>query len=349
MSLNNSSRITVEDHKVMDKPDRLYARFFAGMHDLDAPFAVVTTAESGDAVTGQPALVEKRCAASQVIAESLMRAGAPAVTPEIVVDTAEGIASAIRAGARVLFFNTEVSASHLAQAGMHDIGVIGQPPQTTRVFEDKWETRGLLNTDLCAKAVCIRTGEPMPNAIWSLEFPVVLKPRRGLCGVGVRRFDTRRNLHDVLKDADDGTEWLVEEFAPGLEASITIMPPGDYRTKQEIVIHEEPWCLPVLARTGHNGDGIAPAAARGDEPIIDGDKGLLASMISLSLRAQSRFPMRVDARKDRSGRWCILDVNSKPDLGWSAHRKTLIGQAMMAMQWSQEEMLWSIYRQAWRI
>jgi D-alanine-D-alanine ligase-like ATP-grasp enzyme len=103
---------------------------------------------------------------------------------------------------------------------------------------------------------------------------------------------------------------------------------------------------------GHT-QGIAPARPTGEETVLD--PSLVGSLREDCARAaeivQARFPVRIDARADSQGRWYILDVNLKPNLGGLSRPRstaTLTSIAVQAMGWPYETFIRAVYRTAWQ-
>jgi hypothetical protein len=332
------------------------------------------------------------------IACALRTAGAPVLTPVpdpdpahdegwTFPDTADGIAGALEAGARVLWANTVLFEGHPLE---HATGVwiVGQRPADVHRFDDKWHARTFLR----------RAGLPFPAAMlvghgdgpglvadeaiddallarMGFGPEAIVKPVRGRGSQGVslaRSAGDIRRAVDALFDATTpgpagpvpvyGNRAIVEEFLPGEEITIAVLPPGEYRAGGDRRFEARHWALPAIRRTGH-ASGIAPYSGavpvrRNSEVLSLEEAGEpdVARVASECERAAAmigaRAPVRIDCRRSSAGRFMLFDVNLKPNITGPGRpgregEESLVSLAGRAAGWSYAELLRNLLRQAW--
>ncbi|MCG8370913.1 MAG: ATP-grasp domain-containing protein, partial [Proteobacteria bacterium] len=172
-------------------------------------------------------------------------------------DTEAGIESAQALGANVLWANTVLFNGHpLQKTASADVSVVGQSPSIVHRFDDKWYTNRLLRSRglNVARSVLVGHAAAPANDIIDtssltaqnlrrrgLALPLVVKPRRGRGSDGVTRVRTlpelqsavagllsARTVEDGESHAKYGELVILEEFLPGKEITLTVMPPGGY-------------------------------------------------------------------------------------------------------------------------
>ncbi|MEW1910822.1 ATP-grasp domain-containing protein [Kitasatospora sp. NPDC085895] len=322
------------------------------------------------------------------IAHALLRRGHAVVTPcssprpgqdgdWAYPDAAAGIADAVAAGARVVWANTTLFRSHPLSgfAARTDLKVVGQGLRTVERFEDK---------RVC-HLMCREAGLPVPrqsvvdlgpaagSAARSVEsvltdghwtFPVVVKPLRGRGSDGVLVVGSAAEAVAHIEalaasgaTAPDGrpvsrygNRYLIEEFLPGDEWTVTVMPPGRYRTPDGTGQVAKPWALPPIGRTGHQ-DGVLPYSGR--VPVSSNSTPVrtthalgeaLRSCEEAAHRIGITAPIRIDCRQDAQGRVRLFDINLKPNMTGPGrpgreHMTNLAGMAAEAIGWSYPDLL----------
>lgn len=330
------------------------------------------------------------------IAFNLRAAGLPVVTPNgdpnpardldwVFPDTEAGIAQALALGARVLWANTVLFVGHpLDRPLLPGIRVVGQTPAQVQRHDDKWFTNELLRRHGCPvpPAILVGTGsDPHTLQLGSLSeeglaqhglsLPVVVKPVRGRGSQGVRVVtslpELRESLQETFNPADGtgpkyGSRMIVEQFLPGRELTVTVMPPGVYSfdgVKREF---PTPWCLPPVRRFHHQ-QGIAPysgvtavvhnsavltEAERADPAVVE----LEAHCTRAAQLVRAVAPIRIDARGSVSGRLYLFDLNMKPNLTGPGRpgrdeQDCLVSLAARGVGWTYPDLLIQILRQAW--
>lgn len=243
-------------------------------------------------------------------------------------DTERGILAAIQKGATHLWANTILFGTHPLQGSdsldkhAAKLKIVGQPPLLVDEFDDKNFINSLLRKDgrfklpesrilNCADATCVM----------GLPYPIVAKPIRGRGSYGVKVCHTEpelcAHLETLLKD---DPLVMVEEYLPGEEGTVTIMPPS-----KDIPRY---YSLPVVVRFNHE-NGIAPyngavAVTQNsrvlsreeieNDPAYD-DIRLQCEQVAEMCKVTA--PIRIDIRrvseKPRS-RFAMFDINMKPNM-----------------------------------
>lgn len=305
-------------------------------------------------------------------------------------DTSDGIAAARAAGAEVLWANTVLYAGHPLEAALAaGVAVVGQLCAAVQIFDDKYVTHQALDAaSLAVPRTALLTRFLQPGALHQdtltartlaahrLAFPLMLKPVRGRGSQGVTYVADLPALrqasaalfaaHDTLGDVTFGRygdALMIEEYLPGDEITITVMPPGDYRAfgQQQ---RPAPWALPPVARVGHRA-GVAPYS--GDVPVSANSTVLptaraaqapLRQALHDCERAASlvcaRAPIRIDCRADASGVFRLFDLNMKPNLTGAGRpgrdtQDSLVVLAGRAAGWSYPTLLTAILSQAYAL
>ncbi len=314
------------------------------------------------------------------IAFALKKAQIPVITPVenpqeiqdmdwVFPDTKEGIEAAISKGAEILWLNTVLYKGHPVEEFIEKrIAVIGQIPENVEVYDDKWFTGHLLQSHyLPIPQSVLVSEENKTNCQIGFLFPVVVKPIRGRGSQGVYKVDNQEELEktidSLLQSKEYGTALYVEEYLPGEELTLTIMPPGTYfidNKEKKMLFH---WSLPPVHRFNHQ-NGIAPYS--GVVAVIDNSTILSETEINTEkieiLRkeceraaelVQAKAPVRIDCRADNNGNYYLFDLNMKPNMTGSSrsHRKnqdSLTALASRGIGWSYSDLLINILRQFWR-
>ncbi|HEX6643699.1 MAG TPA: ATP-grasp domain-containing protein, partial [Gemmatimonadales bacterium] len=290
---------------------------------------------------------------------------------------------ALAAGARVLWANVHMHPGHPLERVPVGTAVVGQLPSLAWRYDDKWRARELL----------AGAGLPVPRALVTdasagtrderlrrmaaegIGWPAVVKPLRGRGSQGVSRVDGPEALESALEALAGatapgpegnvpvyGSRALVEEFLPGEEITVTVLPPGTYRLGGIAARMERHWALPPVVREGHD-RGIAPysgvvavarnsAAMERSAAAAPGIAAALGACEAAGSLIEARAAIRIDCRRSKGGRMTLFDVNLKPNLTGPGRpgrggAESLVAMAGRAAGWSYPEMMVELLRQAW--
>ena len=301
-------------------------------------------------------------------------------------DNVEGIQQTLQEQANVLWANTVLHDSHPLLTIQADIRVVGQNPFRVQRFEDKLATNRLLRQsglpvarsiaipcrkrdDLINKGDVTTELQQLPFA-----FPLVMKPIRGRGSQGVSVVNDPEELADQLQEfaADTvltergllpkyGEFLLLEEYLPGQEVTVTVLPPGHYWQQGQTRSFSQPWALPVVERTQHE-HGVMPYS--GLVPVTQNSHVLPESEQQHPAMQQLRqhceraaeivgasAPLRIDARADGSGQFHLFDLNMKPNMTGAGRpgrdgEDSLVALAARAVGWSYADLLVQLVRNA---
>jgi D-alanine-D-alanine ligase len=330
---------------------------------------------------------------------ALRQQGVPVLTPRtspsvhshldwVFPEDEAGIAAARAQGARLLWANTVLFQGHPVERAMRDLWIVGQLPHLTGTFDDKWATNEALRRAGCqvaasllvsttprAGAVALASLSEQELAARGLAFPLVLKPVRGRGSQGVVRVEDFPRLlqtaHGLFSSRLDGAPdiplygdtLILEQFLPGEELTLTVMPPGRYLLHGEELHRPHHWALPPVRRFNHH-DGVAPYngivavvnnsealdAARQEAPPV---QALLQDCARAASVVGARAPIRIDCRGNAQGQFLLFDLNMKPNLTGAGRpgreqQDSLVCLAARALGWSFGDLLVNMLRQAWR-
>lgn len=324
------------------------------------------------------------------IAYCLRRAGVDVVTPAdhpdpaanfdwVFPDTQAGIQAAIDKGATVIWANTVLFSGHPLESRMEDVWIVGQMPSRQQQVDDKFATNaGLRARGLPVAASVLVAPEargsirafesltaPMMKEL-GLQFPLVLKPVRGRGSQGVSRVADRGELASALSalfaSGAFGDVAIVEEYLPGEELTMTVMPSPAQGAGTSMP--DRPFVLPPVRRFNHAG-GIAPyngvvAVTRNSVALSRAESDSAAVQAIVDACACSAelvgalAPIRIDCRADANGVYRIFDLNMKPNMTGAGRpgredQDSLSAIAARAMGWSFTDLLTSMLRNAWRV
>ncbi len=314
------------------------------------------------------------------IACALQKAGILVVTPVeepepaqpldwVFPDTKAGIEQALRQGANLLWLNTILFKSHPIQHYLNKgVWVVGQDPNSVDEFDDKWETNQRLRAQ----------GLPIPNAVivksnqqvsglGTVNFPLIVKPIRGRGSAGVTLVNTEKQLADTLdtlfRSLAYGDALLVEEFLPGQEVTLTVMPAGMYEIEGRTIEKPTAWSLPPVKRLNHQ-HGVAPyngivAVVNNSQVLSDEELSLptVQTLMKQCTRAAQlvnlKAPIRIDCRQDPAGNYVLFDLNMKPNMTGAGRigrddQDSLSALAARSIGWSYTDLLLNILAQLWR-
>jgi D-alanine-D-alanine ligase len=331
------------------------------------------------------------------IAYALRSAGVAVVTPGpapdpsrdegwTFPDTADGIGAAFAAGARVLWANTVLFAGHPLES-VSGVRIVGQRPADVHRFDDKWHARNVLGAEGLPFPAAVLAGvsgddeavagDMIDDAMLEragIGPEAIVKPVRGRGSQGVSRASSALEIREALaglfaatRSGPDGPtpiygdRAIIEEFLPGEEITVAVLPPGTYRFEEGTRVETRHWALPVIRRTGH-ARGIAPYS--GIVPIIrnsavmtpaESGGDIARAVVECERAAEcvgARAPVRIDCRRSRSGRMTLFDVNLKPNLTGPGRPgreagESLVSLAGRAAGWSYPEMLLNLLGAAW--
>lgn len=332
----------------------------------------------------------------------LRTAGYPVVTPVahpeprrdfdwVFPDLESGVRAALAAGAQILWANTVLFERHPLEAVLREVWVVGQVPERVQRHDDKWLTNSLLRQHHCPVARAALIGREPGAGVTSLrelasrsclaeqglDFPLVVKPVRGRGSQGVVKVESLPQLiaeadrllsMTVNVDAQEfpvyGTRLIVEEYLPGEEVTVTVMPPGAYEIGGEERTCPVPWALPLVRRFNHL-NGIAPyngvVAVIHNSAVVDPgelDSALAAPLLAACIKAAeivgAMAPIRIDCRATAAGDYLIFDLNMKPNMTGAGRpgrddQDSLTSMAARAIGWSYRDLLENMLRQAWRL
>ena len=282
-------------------------------------------------------------------------------------DSKEGIKRAIKKGANLFWLNTVLYAKHpILKFKDKNLLIVGQKPQKVEIFDDKFYTNNLLK----------EKGLPIPLSYLlssdkhtcEIKFPAVIKPVRGRGSQGVlvtqNEVALKKGIVNLIATKKYGNKVIVEEFLPGKEITISIMPPGDYIFDKRNVKKNNHWSLPAVERSNHI-DGIAPyngiVAVVNNSSIVPANDLKSKEIEEISQKCElaakiidSQAPIRIDCRKSKDGNYQIFDLNMKPNMtGVSRkHRKDQDSLTMIAAKgigWSYQELILNILSQYWKL
>ncbi|RKG85700.1 biotin carboxylase [Corallococcus terminator] len=331
------------------------------------------------------------------IAYALREAGVPVVTPVanpdprvqedwVFGDDAAGIEAARAAGARVLWANTVLFTGHPLEDVLKDVWVVGQDPRTQETFDDKWVTNEALRRAghpvaasvlVSARRASGRLGlDTLTQAeleAHALGFPLVLKPMRGRGSQGVVRVADFGQLQAVAAELLSAREQgvprfgdtlILEQYLPGDELTVTVMPPARFKLGGVPHDYAQPWTLPPVRRFQHQ-DGVAPYS--GEVAVVDNSE-----VLGPAARGEPRVrvllekcalaagllgvtaPIRIDCRSDTLGTFQLFDLNLKPNITGPGRpgrerQDSLVSLSAQAFGWSYSELLVHLLSQAWRL
>lgn len=313
------------------------------------------------------------------IAYTLRQAGIRVITPVetpnpaneldwVFADTQAGIDQALSRGARVLWLNTILFETHPIQDYLNKgLWVVGQDPDLVERFDDKWETNQFLKTQgLPIPGAVIVSSPHEASYLAERQFPLVVKPVRGRGSAGVTLVEDTGELAATLEGLFSsllyGDALLVEDYLPGQEVTLTIMPPGVYELDGQSTRKPSHWSLPPVRRFNHQ-NGVAPyngiVAVVSNSDVLSPEEMVSSSVQTLMRQCEkaaelvgARAPIRVDCRQNQVGAYWLFDVNMKPNMTGAgrpgrADQDSLSALAARRMGWGYSDLLFNMLAQAW--
>jgi D-alanine-D-alanine ligase-like ATP-grasp enzyme len=274
-------------------------------------------------------------------------------------DTAEGIASAVDAGANVLWANTVLFAGHPLEAYLGRVAIVGQLPATQQAADDKFATNAMLKSHGLPVVNALLVGREPPAlellAQHGLHFPLVVKPVRGRGSQGVSKVDGYTALvmalQTLIASRAFGDQAIIEQYLGGEELTLTVLPDD-----------AGPLVLPPVRRFNHL-DGIAPyngavavtsnsAALTDEEAQAPEVQAVIAACAQAYEQVGARAAIRIDCRADSSGKYHLFDLNMKPNMTGAGRpgredQDSLSAIAARAYGWDYAGLLTAMLRSAW--
>lgn len=285
-------------------------------------------------------------------------------------DTVEGIGNAIEKGATVLWLNTVLYSSHpiMTYSGT-GIQVIGQRPSDVDLYDDKFFTNQLLKKHklpIPDSILIHKRDQPQTNKTRS--FPLLIKPIRGRGSQGVKKVDNpvalRQELVSFFENNTYGDAAYLENYLPGMEITLTVLPAGTYSIQDISKTFDQPWCLPVVHRFNHQ-NGIAPYSGKvavvnnsslcsDEEQNSPAIQKVIMQCSEAARLLDIKAPIRIDCRADEKGDFYLFDLNLKPNMTGASrpHRMeqdSLSTLAAKGIRWSYYDFLINILVQRWEI
>jgi len=283
-------------------------------------------------------------------------------------DSKDGIKWAIKKGANLFWLNTVLYAQHpILKFKDKNLLIVGQKPQKVEIFDDKFYTNNLLKEKglPIPLSYLLSSDEYLENDI---KFPIVIKPVRGRGSQGVlviqNEVALKKGIVNLIAAKKYGNKAIVEEFLPGKEITISIMPPGDYTFDKKNRRKNNHWSLPAVERFNHL-DGIAPyngiVAVVNNSSIVSDNELKSTAIKEISQKCElaakvidAHAPIRIDCRKNKEGKYQIFDLNMKPNMTGASreHRKDQDSLTMIAAKgigWSYQALILNILSQYWKL
>lgn len=283
-------------------------------------------------------------------------------------DSENGIKKAIEKGANLLWLNTILYSNHpILKFIEKNILIVGQEPNSVEIFDDKFYTNSLLKEKSLPIALSyLLTSDKLK--IINLEFPLVVKPVRGRGSQGVvivqNKKELQQKVRNLITSKKYGNKVIAEEYLPGKEITITVMPPGNYTINNRKLKKNNHWALPAVERFNHI-DGIAPyngiVAVINNSRIISNQELKLKEIKVIANKCElaakiigSKAPIRIDCRKNKNDEYMIFDLNMKPNMTGASrpHRKNQDSLTMIAAKgigWTYSDLILNILSQNWKL
>ncbi|CAG8639187.1 12276_t:CDS:1 [Ambispora gerdemannii] len=304
-------------------------------------------------------------------------------------DTKEGIGSAIAKGAKTIWANTVLFDAHPLNNTniLNNVKVVGQLPEATQKYDNKWITNELIRTYALPVPHSILIGYTSHNGIYGLNdltpevlrdinFPAIIKPIRGRGSQGVKRVDSIEqlkahaekllssgNVINGQRYSEFGDSLILEQYLKGEEITVVIMPPGMYDIKFKDTKFDDYWHLPLVKRFDHH-DGVMPYSG----VVAVTENSTLLSGLEIQDPAYQKIvrdcervgrilkplaPIRIDCRRVELGKpFFLFDLNMKPNITGPGRpgrnsQDSLVSLAARGIGWTYSDLLKNMLRQAW--
>ncbi|MVX36374.1 ATP-grasp domain-containing protein [Myroides sp. LoEW2-1] len=313
------------------------------------------------------------------IAFSLKLSGIEVVTPVdnpkdtndldwVFPDTEEGIDKAIAKGAKIIWLNTVLYKGHpIEKYKDKGLKIVGQSTEAVDLFDNKVYTNNLLRSKglpvLESKMISLDNHKELSKIA---TYPNVLKPIRGRGSEGVRVVENQKQFvetaEELINSGRFGDTIYTEDFLPGEEITITVLPPGTYVVQGEIRIQKTYWCFPALRRFNHinnvmpyNGvvavtenSEVLQASLQSSQEVVD----ILKQCEKAASIINGHAPIRIDCRANKEGKYFIFDVNLKPNMTGASrsHRKeqdSLSSIAARLVPWGYRDLIVNVLGTRW--
>ncbi|WP_413560490.1 ATP-grasp domain-containing protein [Bdellovibrio sp. HCB209] len=283
-------------------------------------------------------------------------------------DSEAGFTKAYEAGARIFWLNTVLYVGHPVESLKYpDVKFVGQLPSEVQKIDDKFQTNKMLKDR--GLPVALSTFVKLEN--WEsldLTAPMVVKPIRGRGSQGVEIAKDKVQLKALIErwsaSSEFGDAFMAEEFLPGEEITITVMPAGTYRIQGEEVVKDSAWALPPVRRFNHIND-VAPyngvVAVTANSTVLQaqelGDTAVQEAMQACERAGtllEIHAPIRIDCRQNSEGRYLLFDLNMKPNMTGAGrpgrdNQDSLSGIAARGIGWDYKDLLQAMLAQAWKM
>lgn len=315
------------------------------------------------------------------IAFALKARGIPVITPVdhpqeqrdydwVFPDSPKGIEQALANGATVLWLNTVLYETHPIRSFYdQEIELVGQHPARVDRYDDKLLTNELLrgNSLPIPKFRRVEKSQLPQLDADQLSFPLIVKPLRGRGSQGVTLVrDASEMEAQIIRLFDSGVygnTLYLEQYLPGQEITITVMPPGKYTFGEKEELKAQAWALPPVKRFNHQ-NGIAPyngtvAVIHNSQVLSDREiedepvQSILRQCEQAAQLVGALAPIRIDCRADAKGHYHIFDLNMKPNMTGASrsHRSDQDSLTLLAARkigWSYADLLQNMLQQKWR-
>jgi carbamoylphosphate synthase large subunit len=205
-----------------------------------------------------------------------------------------------------------------------DVKVIGQPPLTVELFDDKEYANDFLRKDgrfTMPKSWTVKSSQDLEalEKAGELMFPVVGKPARGRGSYGVKVCHSAEELANHVEGLlRESPRVLLEEFLAGEEATITVFPPSVEEDRDDY------WASPIVTRFNQE-EGVAPfnsiVAVTSNSRVITSKElekdehyqNAAKECEEVAKLLKVTAAIRIDVRRFKEGSgFALFDVNLKP-------------------------------------
>lgn len=283
-------------------------------------------------------------------------------------DTAEGIETAILKGANTFWLNTVLYDTHpILKFKGSKLLLVGQDPLSVQRFDNKFYTNNLLRKKSLPVPASVLLSLENESKL-KLKFPLVLKPVRGRGSQGIivvyNKQELNNGLRNIILSKIFGNSLMVEEFLPGREITVSIMPPGNFSIDGLKENRRNHWALPTVERYNHINE-IAPyngvVAVVNNSRLLSNEeiqtkeiKNITKHCETVAGIIKAKAPIRIDCRQDKYGIYYIFDVNLKPNMTGASrlHRSDQDSLTMIAARgigWGYPDLIKNILLQHWKM